>query len=552
MSTNPSVKTVTVPFWWSKQRIISIPKLTLVLFASSLLCYLLFLPDIAYQPWDSLDYAYSTEAIGIITMRGNHPLGHVIHYLAFSLAKVLGYNGRALFITQIINSLAGSITVALFFWVLAYQLRVKTLSAFGCSIMLGVSYGFWFFTGTADIYTISLLFILLTWASLIHEVTLNNRLLPIASGIFTGISIVSHQLNILMIPMGMFLILLTPGRRMNLKQRTEQLIAFPVIATITFISGYVMLGFIATSSQSLLRVIGWARGYFGDPTYGRYLNVEHFFDALSTASQTIIKDGNLLILLTLLATMLFGLVFNKSLDENRRPIWIISTLQSLVTWILILWWEPQNMKFWILTLVPWILSLALSFEAVDSKFRDGRLGLNNNLTLVPRAFPALIGILILAVNFPVIARQHNPQNADAIAFHHAMDLWMQHSDTDSVLITAGDLVPHLLYWGDRPDTIILYRSLQVSQSSPDDFADLRTNINRALCEHRTVLLTPAASEFITDNELSVMSVSRESLRIFFNGYTQRGKIAFWYENRFDHKRVPVYTLTNSEACNANE
>ncbi|MFT3893780.1 MAG: hypothetical protein QM730_19290 [Anaerolineales bacterium] len=428
MSTNPSVKTVSVP-WRLSQNLLSIPEIALVLFGSTLSLYLLLLPDVAYQPWDSLDYAYSTETLGIITMRGNHPLGHVIHYLAFALAKIFGYEGRALLIAQIVNAFAGSLAVAIFFWMLAGQLKINPLIALGCSIILAASYGFWFFTNTADIYTISLLCILLTWSFLIHEVVLRNRSLPIASGIFAGISVVAHQLNILLIPIGMFLILLASGKLVTLERKAKQLIAFILYAALTFIAGYIFLGFIATSSYSLSRIIGWARGYFGDPTYGRYLNQEYFHAAIDTASQTILANTEFTCYVPYsILIMAFGLIFYRSLEENKRSVLFVSLAQTLVTWVLVFWWEPQNMKFWILSLVPWILFLALSFQSVESHLQDRRLRLHPSLTFIPQLFPPLLGILILTANFPVISNQHNPQSDTALAFHRAMDLWTQHSE----------------------------------------------------------------------------------------------------------------------------
>jgi hypothetical protein len=192
--------------------------------------------------------------------------------------------------------------------------------------------------------------------------------------------------------------------------------------------------------------------------------------------------------------------------------------------------------------------LALASEAIDSRLQSGRFILKPGLNLVSRTFPALIAILVLATNFPVIWEQHNPKREQTIAFHRAVDLWRLHSDPGSVIITAGDLIPHLLYWGERPRTVILYRSLQLSQASPDNFYELHIRINRALCEHRTVLMTPEAGETLTDNELSFVDISREELRTFFDEYTQKGEIVFWYENVFNGKRVPVYKMTGTYDC----
>jgi len=88
----------------------------------------------------------------------------------------------------------------------------------------------------------------------------------------------------------------------------------------------------------------------------------------------------------------------------------------------------------------------------------------------------------------------------------------------------------------------------MSQSSPDEFHDLRMEIDRALCDHRTVLITPAASEYISDSELSLVGVSRESLEAFFHEYEHKGKIIFWYRNLLDGRQLPIYALAPPETC----
>jgi hypothetical protein len=129
-----------------------------------------------------------------------------------------------------------------------------------------------------------------------------------------------------------------------------------------------------------------------------------------------------------------------------------------------------------------------------------------------------------------------------------MDIWLDNSNPDDVIITAGDLIPQLRYWGKRPNTIFLYRSLQKSQTSSDNFYALRADINQALCSNRTVLITPAAVEYVADSDLSLVGVHREELRSYLYETARRGEILFWYRNTWDGKILPVYALTGQEAC----
>src|SRR5574342_374514 len=156
--------------------------ISFLLFISFSSLYLFFPPDLASQPWDSLQYGYSAEVDGIRSIQGNHPLGHLIFFTAFTIAKQLGYDGRALTVSQVTNGVLGGLLIALFFVVLVTIVKVRTQYALGFPLLLGMSYSFRFFAGTGDIYHFSMLFSLLTLTSLIYQVTLKNHAFPILSG----------------------------------------------------------------------------------------------------------------------------------------------------------------------------------------------------------------------------------------------------------------------------------------------------------------------------------------------------------------------------------
>ena len=368
--------------------------------------YLLFPPDLASQPWDSLQYAYSTEVDGIKSIRGNHPLGHVILIAVFALAKQLGYDGRALTIFQATNGILGGLIVTIFFVILVSIIKIRALYAIGFSLIVGSSNGFRFFAGTGDIYHLSILFSLLVWASLALVITLKNQPFPVLPGILTGLSILFHQLNSVLIPVGLVLILLTPASGAQAKKtKIKQIAVFIGAASAVVVLGYLVLGFIATSSVSLPRVIGWMRGYFGDPTYGRYLDIGSLEIAWLTISQAVlfsaqntpgaISSGTLAFLMLL---MLLGLWSNKVLDTRKQAIMIAFTLECLLTWPLILWWEPQNPKFWLLALIPWMILLALSFEAVEISFPNKLPKYGNFMSHTTKTLPFIIGVALLSIN----------------------------------------------------------------------------------------------------------------------------------------------------------
>jgi len=522
-----------------------------VLFLAFTGLYIFLSPGLASQPWDSLAYGYSAEINDISAIWGNHPLGHLIFSMVFRLAKEFGYQGRALTVFQTVNAVLGGFIIAAFFAVLVSIIKVKAQLALGFSLVLGASYSFWFFAGTGDIYHFTILFSLLAWAMLVYEVIIGSHRLPLASGFLTGLSILFHQLSAILIPIGMALILFPPhlGNQPK-RKRIEQTASFIVSTLAVAVTGYLLLGYIATSSLSISGILGWMQGYFGDPTYGRYLNSEVFWAAWMAISQTVIfspmykiEFASLGLLVFFLLIVVFGFIAREVLDERKRAILNTSALQCLITWPLILWWEPQNPKFWLLTLVPFVMLLALSFEALSIRLKDLLPAYEKDVERAVNALPLLLGGLILITNI-----QHIDGDQEALAFQEALSIWTENSSQEDVIITAGDIIPQLRYWGMRPNTIYLYRSLQAGQTSLDGFSDLRAQIDQAICSHHTALITPAASEYITEDQLSIVGVSREELRSFLDENANRGEIVFWYRDLFDGKLLPVYALRQSTTC----
>jgi hypothetical protein len=528
-----------------------------LLFIGFTVLYTMLSPNLANQPWDSLDYAHSAEVIGIRSMRGNHPLAHLLFYAAFVIAKSWGYQGRALGIIQVFNGLVGAMTIALFLVLLISILKLGSLQALGFAIVLGAGYGFWFFAGSGDIYTVSILTILMAWSALVYEMILKRRSSPLLSGTLVGISILAHQLDVVMIPAGLALICFAPNSgvytyRLKIKQAAIFLVSAGIITTL----GYLALGHFVTQTWSLSYIIGWMRGYFGDPSYGRYLSLQYLSTAWETASQTLLifPSGQPPFLWDVLIDFLIllmplGLLAIGALDGQKRAVLLAAALQCLLTWPLIVWWEPQNPKFWLLTLIPWVIFLALSFEAIEAQIRKWFSRLGSIVDHIAGFAMLMMGVGILAVNMQFgMLKIHSPDSETNIAFRAAMDSWLGHSSPGAVLITAGDLVPDMLFWGNRPNTVNLYRSLQVGASSGDDFSNLRQKIDQALCDHQTVLLTPAAGRDIPDNLLSVVNVPRENLQAFFDSYVGRAKFVFSYRDLLDGQQVPVYALSGPGYC----
>lgn len=505
-------------------------------------------PAIEYQHYDSLINAHAAETRGLQALWGNHPLGHFALNAAFGLAAGLGYAGRALPLFQVINSAIAGATVALFFVMALKLLRVDLASAVGVTLILGVSASFWNYAGTADIYSVAWLLALLAWIAVLYEVQRKQRRLPLWSGILLGLAILAHQFNAVVALAGFFLILREQGFRRGWPSSLSLLL----IASLITVLGYWGFGMIATGSGSLPAIMDWITGHFANPTYGRFFRLDSLPDAWMGASGAILRMSwslrsqliRIAILASLAGVMLLGLANYRALSRQQRSALGAAVLQLAVAALLIFWWEPYNLKFWLLALLPWAIILACSAAAARPRLAG----------LLPAAHTrhagAILGgvlvsisVLMLLFNlvFGVISRSRPSQN-----YQQAMQAWLDHSSPNDVLITAGDLVPHLLFWENRPHTVNLYSSLLASRQSTDPFSDLKQRIETALCRGDSVFITPRASDAMPESWLSILALPRSNLHQFLTSYTQEE--AFSYPSETLDAEVQVYRVAGGVQC----
>lgn len=514
--------------------------------------YIALAPSLAHQEFDSLSYAYSVEINGISSIWGNHPLGHLIQNTTFILAKILGYGGRALTYFQIVNGVIGGIAIASFFGLGVLVFKFSVPNALGLAVLLGASYSAWHFAGTADIYNLSVLIQILALGSLVNDTLVTNRRYLIVSGVLVGLSILAHQLNITIIVAA--LVLATNEYR----TAKIKLATFLGSLATTFVIGYSLLGYIATSSLSPQKILSWMRGYIGDPTYGKSLAFENVPIAFSNAVEAVVHIGwstqaqiaRILLVGLLLLPIAFGVLQARVIMESKqRRIIAACLLQCFVGWLLIFWWEPPpyNLKYWMLTFVPFLVATGYFAENLR-----GRL---SGITLSLPRYPKTLGNIVFASYLPLLGISLllfnlkfgiiNEHGAD-IVFQEAINLWLEHSNTDDILIPDDHLVPILAYWNRRPNTLNLHTLLMMSPDSPDRLDGLRKTIEDALCSNKAVLFTPAAIDFHPDPFLSAERVTRNDLHLLFDEFDREE--TFSYVNSIDGKRTSVYRLSGLAPC----
>jgi hypothetical protein len=499
-------------------------------------------PNIFHQDWDSLMYAYWSEVNGIRSIWGNHPLGHVILNSVYAMILNLGYHGKALPIFIICNSIFGGVAVALFFSLMKI-IKNDYLSSLGYAIIFGASYGIWHYSGSADLYSLSILFLLLAWIFLLYEVQAHKAHYLYISGGLAGLSVLSHQLNAVF-----FLVALIVIYFQN-NDRWASIITFYSASFATILLGAITLGFIATSSFSISVIYDWFRGYLGDSIYGNSLSLESIQVSFKTALGTVLVTTSgkarfirITIYIFFIGAILIGLTQVKRLHQDQKVVLLSAFIQCFVSWLLIAWFESWYPKFWLLVLVPGmillaccILALEMGFALQFQKFR--------NYTKYYSSLPVILGLIFVVFNMRyAILNEHIP---DEIS-QESLDIWLEHSKQGDMLITAGDLIPQLWFWSNRPNTIHLYHYLVVSRYSNDRFEYLEDQIDQFLCDGNSVVLAPAIVDNFGDSFLLWLDLTRDDLQTFFDRYQR--EIYFTYTDLNNREETRVYKLINPNAC----
>jgi hypothetical protein len=502
--------------------------------------YLWAAPSLAYQHWDSLEYAFATDSRGANAIWGNHPFGHVLHRGVYRVATAAGYDGHALPVLKAISGVAGGIAVGGFFALLGVLRQTSGLASAplgdaGWACFFGGAYGFWRFSGTADIYSLAVAAFILTMTTMLLAVMRGSVLMCVIAGALAAVTALSHQLGGVLLATTA-LGLLPLWRRHGMQKMIAGHVVMAVSSASVLFAGYALFGWLALHSLDPGRILTWAQGYSGDPTYGRYFTLLGLSHAVFASTETLVRhtDGAIEIIRRVLlgAGLIWLLLFTwrlRRLPADARVVARAMVLQCAVGWALVMWWEPGLVgKFWLL-LLPGFLIWCRYVLAV-TPWLSSRASIS--------VLPLAAGAMVLAHNWMTTMSYERRPNA---VFERSLNLWIAHSRPDDVLVETGRFTGHLLFWGRRAGTANVYRLLQEGQNDGDPYAPMRDLFTRTRRDGRDVIFAPGLSSYFTDDRLSVVGTTRKDLEAFFEGYRWDGPL-FEYQEDYGHPTKQAYKL----------
>ena len=237
-------------------------------------------------------------------------------------------------------------------------------------------------------------------------------------------------------------------------------------------------------------------------------------------------------------TAIAGFARLRRADVWRRRLIVAAFLQWALNFLLILWFEPFNPKYWALALLPFFVMLAGmtgTLEPVWAQF----------CRVAPQRLRGLAPVVLF---LPVVALMVFNVYAVAIPGHRqdeTGELWAAHSGPDDLLFPPWMYANYLKYWENRLNTVELDPTYLIpGYGSEAALAALEKRIDETLCNQHLVLYTPYSFELYSDRQFERVGSSRQAFAALFDRYTlterfsyQTGKIT-----------VKVYSLNPAMEC----
>ncbi|MFQ3661275.1 MAG: DUF2723 domain-containing protein [Chloroflexaceae bacterium] len=489
---------------------------TILLFTAPLFTALYLLTLTSVHTFDALSYILDVDRKPWRELFHPHhlaygPLGAGIRLVALGL----GWQGSAERLLQATNALAGGLGVGLFAALLARLTRHWQAAALG-ALLLGASYAYWYYAVEVEVYTIAALFLIAAlWLMLelarrpalvpgpaaAHLPTGGHALpeppssfrvaargtahvrLAAGLGLLQSLAVLFHQTNVLLslpalVALWLGLRATPPATSTRRRAALALLLAYATPLALVVGGAYLWVGLGVSGFRSWEAFSGWVAGYTTMGYWGGAVDGAKLALLGQGLARTIARPGGALIGLALLAVLALNL---RRLRRAPRGVLSITLTWLAVYGAFFVWWEPENIEFWIASLPPFYLLVVLAVCPPAT----GRA--------LPRLWPALLlvcALALLPINGSAIVRRGDATRdlqrvtAAALAAHSAPG--------DLLIVPDGMLELYLPFYVERPQAISLNQALTATGAWPAACAWLHARIETALSAGYAVLIAADA------------------------------------------------------------
>ncbi len=424
----------------------------MALFILTLTIYLTTLTQV--HTFDALSYVTSVERKPWTEVFHPHHLAYgPLGVLALYIGRALGYSGGAALPMQMVNALAGALGVALFY-ALVRRVTQRADLALAGALLLGGGYAYWYYAVEIEVYTVAALFLIVSLGILTRPGWQCSQRSLFLLGLAHAGAVLFHQTNVLLcVPIAVMLgaHLLDERRKTKDEGRTSiedlgsvvggRWSIYVVTLALAVTLPYLLVGVGVSGFRSWTAFDAWLTEYARTGWWGGPITAQKWAGLATGLADTLAQPGGALLGLLLLGLSIAHL---RSLLAGPRPLVV-----ALATWLLVygaffLWWEPDNIEFWIASLPPALLLLALALRG------ERRWG--------PGVWLALaVAVAATGINYGAIVRRGDP--ATDLQRLVARELTARSRPADLLLVPDGLLELYLPYYEQHDNFLSLNQAL---------------------------------------------------------------------------------------------
>ncbi|MDQ3801482.1 MAG: hypothetical protein M3384_18830 [Acidobacteriota bacterium] len=340
--------------------------------------------------WDALIYSQFIEdspRFGAHLLHPNHLFYNVLGYLAFHAAQNLGFETRAIYVLQLVTIVFSALSALVFFKIARQAFQSEYLS-FWLAALFAFGAAWWRFSIDADVYPISVFFLLVSFYFLLP----GKRPRPFLIAITHSFAMFFHELAVLFFPVAALgLIFQTVSAER--KRRISIVLQYALAAFLLTFGTYCLSFYLVAGAFDVKAFIAWTTSFAPDSEISwnawRSLTLtlrghrQMFFDGSSR-----LFDRNALTVVLLIAffasALFFAFVFLKNLKEikiwrravaerkiYREPLFLLALAWIIPYLLFLFFFIPQNTFYRLFYFPAVILLIALVLAPFENSGDDG-------------------------------------------------------------------------------------------------------------------------------------------------------------------------------------
>jgi len=463
--------------------------------------------------WDGIIYAQfieNTPDFGAHLFHPNHLFYNVIGYIAFNAAQSFGLQLRAIYVLQFVTTIFGVLCAIVFYRISKHIFRSRYLSA-AMTALLAFSAAWWRFSTDADVYIISIFFLLVGF----YLVLPNKEPRPYLAAIAHSFAMFFHELAALVFPA---IVLGLIFQTVSLERRKRILIVaqYGFAAFLLVFGTYCLCFYLLTGTFYFKDFAGWVFSYA--PEAGLSSNLWESLSLTVRGHQKLFLDGSSrlfernafnIILLTVFSGAAAWFLIALGRNFRELKIWLQSFREQRIyrhqvvllcaAWIapylfFLFFFLPENIfyrLFYFPALIILIGTLLAPYENLNRK-RRGRLAL----------FVLLVGLYNFL--FYIQPNSQIRENTSLAVALRANNLWSEKTVVFYVPVSSFDSF-------DSKDRLVRYFNLPVAWKPFDSIklkefeAEARKihgdggNIWLSAAAVKKLSAMPGAAQWLTEN-----------------------------------------------------